>query len=147
VTSRDAFGLTTEGLEETQKGLAGLDKSLKQPITKGLRKFTGELVTRATAIGSGLGGVHRHAVQGGGIQQAAKTDRGVIRLSSSSSPTILGAEFGAKAYPQFPRWKGNQFTIGGGSGYMLHPALREYLPKGERKLAKAIVEQIGIEIR
>lgn len=37
-----------------------------------------------------------------------------------------GAEFGARAYKQFPPWRGNQWqSWGGGPGYFLHPAIRE----------------------
>lgn len=49
-----------------------------------------------------------------------------IRLSG---PFSLGAEYGAKKYPQFPPWRGNQFGDGQGGttgvGYFMHPAIRE----------------------
>lgn len=41
-------------------------------------------------------------------------------------PTFWGAEFGAKRWPQFRPWRGNQWGgWSGGPGYFLHPTIRD----------------------
>lgn len=67
-------------------------------------------------------------------QQAAAQDlrsrrrqrEAVIALGSvgRSKAWARGAELGAKRWPQFPPWTGNQFEEwAGGDGYFLHPAI------------------------
>jgi hypothetical protein len=51
-------------------------------------------------------------------------------------PFAFGAEFGAKRYPQFQPWRGNQWVAGEGPatgvGYFLYPAIRERRAEVER---------------
>jgi hypothetical protein len=51
-------------------------------------------------------------------------------------PFAFGAEFGAKRYPQFAAWRGNQWVGGSGPadgvGYFLYPAIREQHAEVER---------------
>jgi hypothetical protein len=149
-TSDSLVTLKVEGLAETVDGLKAVDKALPKAVSKSLREFVKELQRRAEREGSSLGGVHRHAVKLGGIKPSVRGGgkRAGIRLASSKSPTVLGAEFGALAYPQFPRWRGNQWTDPTGSnvGYMLHPAMRDFLPEAEERLADEILEAIAREI-
>ena len=145
--SGNAFRVDFRDLTDAAKDLQGLEKVTAPAITKGLKRFTGELRERSEAKGTGLGGVHRHAISQGGIEEFALPSAAGIRLAASRSPTILGAEYGAKQYPQFPAWRGNQFNpSASGVGYMMHPALREYLPKGEDKLAELVFDAIAKEI-
>ena len=146
-TRGHAFEVRFDDLSDAAKDLTGLDKVTGPAITKGLRRFTGELRERSESKGRGLGSVHRHAVNQGGIEEFTKATGAGIRLAASRSPTVLGAEYGAKQYPQFPQWRGNQFNpSASGVGYMMHPALREYLPKGEAKLAGLVFHAIAKEI-
>ena len=146
-TSSDV-AVEVEGLDEVFKGLKSFNKSLGTAITRGLREFAKELKRRGDAKGKSLGGVHRHAVKMGGLSPFARSASAGIKLAASKSPAIFGAEFGAKKYPQFPRWKGNQFTNPTGSdvGYMLHPAMREYLPEAEEQLLDELERQLAKEI-
>lgn len=146
-TRGHAFQIRYDDLTDAAKDLEGLEKVTGPAITKGLKRFTGELRERSESKGRGLGGVHRHAVSQGGIEEFQLAKASGIRLAASRSPTILGAEYGAKAYPQFPTWRGNQFNpSASGVGYMMHPALREYLPKGEDKLADLVFDAIKKEV-
>ena len=146
-TRGHAFEIRFDDLTETAKALDGLERVTAPAITKGIARFTGELKKRSEKKGRGLGGVHRHAIEEGGIEEFTLTTAAGIRLAASQSPTILGAEYGAKQYPQFPSWRGNQFNpSASGVGYMMHPALREYLPKGEDKLAGLVFDEIAKEI-
>lgn len=146
-TRGHAFQIDYSDLTEAAKALDGLDGVTVPAITKGLKRFTGELRERSESKGRGLGSVHRHAIDEGGIEEFTLNKAAGIRLAASSSPTILGAEYGAKQYPQFPRWRGNQFNpSASGVGYMMHPALREYLPKGEEKIADLVFDAIAKEI-
>lgn len=49
-----------------------------------------------------------------------------VSLKKSKVPFALGAEFGAKQYPQFPGWTGNQWSGNPeGVGYWFHPGIVE----------------------
>ena len=146
-TRGHAFRIEFSDLTDAAKDLEGLERVTGPAISKGLKRFTGELRERSESKGRGLGGVHRHAVDAGGIEEFSLASAAGIRLAASKSPTVLGAEYGAKQYPQFPTWRGNQFNpSASGVGYMMHPALREYLPKGEDKLAGLVFDEIAKEI-
>lgn len=44
-----------------------------------------------------------------------------------NTPFFYGAEFGATAYRQFLKWRGNQWRgWEGGPGYFLHPTIRDH---------------------
>lgn len=57
------------------------------------------------------------------------SSKGGISLRLSSKRGFeFGAEFGARRYPQFPPWKGNQFQNGDfpdGIGYFFHPGIAD----------------------
>lgn len=148
LASSSPFSLEVEGLTETLDGFRGLDKVVDRVISKGLARFAKDLRRRSEKRGSSLGGVHRHAVAGGGIEEFTRAGSAGLRLRSRKEPTILGAEYGAKQYRQFPKWRGNQFTGSRGSnvGYMVHPALRDYLPTADDALADAVLAEIANEI-
>ena len=141
------FQVKVDDLKDLSRDLGKVDARLRKAIPKGLRVFTVELRRRTETRGRSLGGVHRHAVKGG-VKQFAKADRAGVKLMASKSPAILGAEYGSKQWAQFPRWRGNQFSDQPGStvGYMLHPAMRDYLPTAEEQLADVILEAIADEI-
>jgi hypothetical protein len=83
----------------------------------------------AEARGRRLGGVHGHVVRMNSIRASKKSRAAVIRIGGTAAKhgPALGAEFGAKQYPQFPDWRGNQWQAWGtnGVGYMVHPSIRE----------------------
>ena len=137
--------LEVEGLREASTALRNLDKPLGRAIPKGLREFAKELRTRTERKGNALGGVHGHAVKVGGVAHFSRSTGAGIKLRASKSPAILGAEYGSHQYAQFPAWRGNQFTDakGSGVGYMMHPAMREFLPEAEKRLYDALLKAIN----
>lgn len=66
------------------------------------------------------------------IRTGNQANRASIVIGSAKEPWALGAEFGAKRFPQFQRWNGNQWRDSNGDkwagadpnvGYFLHPAI------------------------
>ena len=88
--------------------------------------------------------MHAHTVRRGGIKHFVRVDGAGIKLALDRVPTAAGAEYGATRYRQFPQWRGNQFTNPALDriGYMIHPALRDYLPAAEEQIADAIDKAI-----
>lgn len=140
--------LEVDGLVETARALKKISPALGRAIPKALRKFAIELKARTVREAGRLGGVHAHAVGGGGVKHFARSSGAGLKLAASKSPTILGAEYGSKQWSQFPPWRGNQFTDkkGSGVGYMMHPAMRDYLPTAEEKLYDELLAAINEEI-
>lgn len=69
-----------------------------------------------------------NATRDGSVANKAKDDlkiTGVGRVRYGGQPYDMGAEFGAYAYRQFLRWRGN----GDEAGYFFWPAIREYREK------------------
>jgi hypothetical protein len=106
----------------------------------GLDDFRRELRQGDPALGKALRGVHKEigdSVRDGARRRSRKqhvrralTSRGSqrsaeIALLKSRAEDVFGEEFGAKAYRQFPSWRGNQWsdpkslTV----GYMVHPEI------------------------
>ena len=137
--------LRTDDLAALQKTLKGLDRELGKVVPKMLRKFATEAKRRADREGQSLGGVHAHVVRRGAIKAFGRQDRSGIRLASKSVGPAAGAEYGAKAFPQFPRWRGNRFTVQPTDtvGYMIHPALRDFLPDAEERFLDELLEAIA----
>ncbi len=59
------------------------------------------------------------------ITARARGQSAAVAIGGARAPWMLGAEFGAKQYEQFPPWRGNQWQpFSGGVGYFVHPAIR-----------------------
>ncbi len=147
MTTRPPLGLSTDGLDESVEGLRASEKAVDKTLDKGLRRFITELLGRAQSEGKSAGGVHRHAINEGAFR---KTGKG-IEIDSRRSPTALGAEFGSHRWRQFPSWKGNDLGPADriqslAIGYMLHPALRDFIKPGERRLVDDVQTTIAKEI-
>jgi len=147
MTTRPPLGLGVDGLDESIKGLRASGRAVGKTLDKGLRRFISELLGRSESEGKSAGGVHRHAVAEGAFRKAGKG----IEIDSRRSPTALGAEFGAHRWRQFPSWKGNELGPGDriqnlAIGYMFHPALRDFIKPGERRLVDDVQTTIEKEI-
>lgn len=125
----------------------------------GLAEFVREL--RRIDLGKEIGAMNQAAAEpiaadarsrasrrGGSAAKAApsikatrKSAKAVIAVGGPRYRFGWGAEFGAKAYPQFPRWRGNQWNPdSGGVGYFLHPAIRDDREAFERRYFDGIEE-------
>lgn len=144
----EAIGLTVENLFPIVRGLGTLTKDAERLVNRAIRPMVKELHSRAESKGRSLGGVHAHTIRAGGVKRFTRAGISGIELSGSV-PTAAGSEFGAKQWAQFPEWKGNQFTnpARGKVGYMIHPALREYLPRAEKQIADAVADAVDEALR
>ena len=87
------------------------------------------VIDKAEQRGRRLGGVHAHVVGNNAFRASKRQRAATVNVGGAAAKhgPVLGAEFGAKQYRQFPEWRGNQWSPDGsaGVGYMLHPAIRE----------------------
>lgn len=110
------------GADDFQAALRRMDRNLYNEFRRA-KYAIGKLVTgrqkqAATAYS-------RQAAAAAKAIAVAQIGGGVgVSLRSSVVPFAAGAEFGAKQYPQFPSWTGNQWTgMPEGVGYWFHPAI------------------------
>lgn len=94
---------------------------------KDLNEEAADLVVDRAQSTTGLRPHQRNAARD--LRSRRRQSGAVIALAAAgkSKEYALGAEFGAKAHPQFEPWRGNQWVEWGNSGvgYFLHPAVRE----------------------
>jgi hypothetical protein len=140
VAETNVFELRVVGLSANVRELKRIDRSLGLAISRGLRVFAKELRELTEKKGRALGGVHAETISRKGVKHFARQDAAGLSLDLPKVPFAAGAEFGSFAFRQFPRWRGNQFTDPTGSsvGYMLHPAMREFLPEAEERIADEV---------
>jgi len=123
----DDVSLRLQGYRDFARSLKRLE--LGDALKAAHHQVSEVVVERAERKGRQLGGVHAHVVRAGSIR-ATKTAKGAsVRLGGSGKKhgPAFGAEFGAKQFPQFPRWRGNDMD----AGYMVHPAIRDLVASGE----------------
>ncbi len=140
----EAIELRVEGLAEMVAGLRALDRELPKAVSRGLRELSKEAQRRAEQEALGLGGVHAGVVRRRGIGRFASTTKAGLTLRAAKVPFAMGAEFGSHQFRQFPPWRGNRWTDPEGSnvGYMIHPALRKFLPEATADYADLIIREI-----
>lgn len=116
-----------EGLDEFRARLKELGAEWPKALGQANKQAAGVIVKSAQERADALGSTAAHVSSS--IKAAAQERAAVITLGGNSMPMALGAEFGARKYPQFPPWRGNQWTEGDGPaagvGYFLNPAVRE----------------------
>lgn len=87
------------------------------------------IVDKAEGKADELGGVHAHVFRMNSVRAGRAARGATINLGGTAAKhgPAFGAEFGSKAYGQFPAWRGNQWAPDedNGVGYMIHPAFRE----------------------
>lgn len=127
MASTDALGghVAVTGLPELLRDLKTMGRVLPAEIRKGHRRAAKvvEAAARARALAQG-GAIAkaRMAIKATATQRTAK----LVLDATGRYPFIFGAEFGAKQYPQFKPWRGNQWQPDSGNvGYAVHPAIRD----------------------
>lgn len=114
-----------EGLDDFRRALKALGAQWPKMLAKA-NHDAAELIARdAASKAGGQGGVA--AKVSPSIKATTTAASASVQLGSNAYPMALGAEFGAKQYPQFKAWRGNQWEPddANGVGYFLHPAIRE----------------------
>jgi hypothetical protein len=123
----DAAIVGIEGLAELQRELRRLSAEAPKELRKTHLEAAEYVRDRARAKARSVGPMQAKAATT--LVAAAEQRYAKVRLGKAGVAWgfALGAEYGARAYPQFPAWRGNQWTDEGGVGvgYFLHPAIRE----------------------
>ncbi len=89
-----------------------------------MRRKVADLVDeKATRKARDLGGVHAHvAVDLDSLRPKIESRNATLILGGRKKDgPAVGSEFGAKQYPQFPRWRGNDEN----AGYYVWPTIRD----------------------
>lgn len=122
-TSGD-YTVKVDGLDAFRKSLKELGPQWPKRLGQAHREAGDLVATAAKHKASVLGGVHRHVMPS--IKAAAAAQQAKVSIGGPAWPMAMGAEFGSLAYPQFPPWRGNQFSLDSGNvGYLVQPAARE----------------------
>ena len=123
---RTGAGFEVQGLKSFLKELKAVGEeypaAVKQANFDAASKIVGLARTRAGAVGVPT------ARRVGQSLRASRSGAGaVVSGGGPRYPTFWGAEFGAKRWPQFKPWRGNQWRgWQGGPGYFLHPTIRDH---------------------
>lgn len=122
-TQRSGEIVEVIGLKELIKGLKEADAALPKELGRASKDAADIVVTAASALASSVGGAARHAAPS--LKAAAQARQAAVSYGSDALPMAMGAEFGAKRYPQFKPFRGNQWEGDGGPGYVLSPTIKD----------------------
>ena len=120
--------LKIDGMDAFIRELKRTDSTLPKAMQKANNDVAAVVLRRAVQLRDSQPGSARKT----SIKTGNQATRASVVIGSEREPWTLGAEFGAKRFKQFQRWKGNQWrnAIGdqwGGAdpqvGYFLHPAI------------------------
>ena len=135
------------GVEEFARALKAMSPAVRRELDKKNRVIGSTVVAKGKGAASGVGRQQAAAAE----SMRATSARGGIAIRLPNVQGFeLGAEYGAKQYPQFPPWRGNQFTdSGSGPGYFMQPTIRQESPRivGEYLAAtQAAAAQVGLRM-
>lgn len=111
------------GVEEFARAVKAISPAVRRELDKRNRAIGGTVVNDARA-----GAPSRQAAAAAEALSATAARGGVAIRLRNVRGFEAGAEYGARQYPQFPPWRGNQFTGAENVGYFMHPAIRTRLP-------------------
>ena len=111
------------GLRDFQRALGEMADSL--PAS--LRDYNTVAAQEIVEAGRAKAGRPQQALAAKSLRASRAANYVAVLLGDNRRYAFArGAEWGARAYKQFPPWRGNQWmSWGGGPGYFLHPAIRE----------------------
>jgi hypothetical protein len=100
-----------------------MEKTAPKVVQKANKEVAEHVSDKSLRKLASLGGVHAHVARQKSIRPRAKADSASIVIGGAAKKhgPALGAEFGSKAYSQFPTWRGNKE----GAGYAVWPTIRE----------------------
>jgi hypothetical protein len=119
------------GLDELVHALDLVGHDLPEALRHAGETVAGKEAKAARARAHTIGGVAAHSADA--VYADMHGDVAGIGLDGSSYPTAWGAEFGAKAYPQFGSY------IGPDNGYFLYPTVAA----DEDQVAEAYSDALG----
>jgi hypothetical protein len=124
-------GVRVQGLDDFRRELRRMGARVTTRLSAANQDVADRLVVNpARREAQGQPGATGKLAEGSTIRAARRQKASVVVIGGTTkSPWALGAEFGAKQYPQFPPFRGNQFdSSGGDAGYAVHPVIRRNLP-------------------
>lgn len=126
MASTKAAAVRVEGLTELRSALKRLENLEDQAeLKQALWDAAGRVVDEARAKAS----TRQERSMASRLKASRSQAKAAVIIGGK--PFDLGAEFGAKAWPQFRDWLGNDMN----AGYLLFPTIREQTPQ--------IVEDLG----
>jgi hypothetical protein len=132
--------ILVEGLYEFLAQVKATAPEVAKEVSNVNKRAADIVKDTAKAKAAGLGGVANKAA--GSLATSKSTRLSSVRLGRGM-PFAFGAEFGAKHYPQFKPWRGNQWVSGEGPatgvGYFLYPAIRDERAKIETEYMAAML--------
>ncbi len=118
--------LRVEGLTESIKALRAIDKTLPRIVSKASRERVKKDIL-PPAVSNWASQPIKPSVAPRVIKASATATGAGLRLMAANHPYAMGVEHGAKRWPQFRRWRGNQFTPGSSTGYVVQDAIKDNL--------------------
>lgn len=109
-----------EGLGEFRRALKQLEGDYPKQLGAINAEIAQLVIDDATSLAEAGGGPYLAALRLRGIKASKAQTAAAIVLGGPAAPMTLGAEFGAKHYPQFGRWTG----AGDDAGHAVWPAIR-----------------------
>lgn len=143
-TSVTGRSIAVDGLSETMRGLKKIRPELGRIAAKANRDLTKEIILPAARRNWATQRI-KPSVANRAVVAAAGANWAGVRSKAKSFPYGAGVTFGARAFPQFRPWVGNQIS-GTGGDYIVSPAVREkgdefsarFMANLERHLVEAI---------
>lgn len=121
-TTRSGDVVTVEGLNDFIKDARAAGSDLPKEMGKASKEAGDVVITAARTVAGQQGGAARHAAPS--LKAAARAREVAVSIGGPDHPEALGAEFGAKRWPQFKPFRGNQWEGDGGPGYVLQPTVK-----------------------
>lgn len=114
------------GMREVEAGLRRARPELKAQLAQAHKAIGEDLIAApARRLAERLGGgqarlARRQVISASSLQRTV-----AVRMNAGRVPDAFGQEFGAKRFPQFQPWRGNQWNpdADSGPGYVLHPTI------------------------
>ncbi len=143
ISSVTGTSLQVDGLRESMKALKAIDARLPRVVSKTTRTLV-KTVMVPPAVANWRSQNIKPSVASQVVKGSGTTTGASLKLVGSRFPFAMGVEFGAKQYPQFRPWRGNQFTVAPGSstGYVAQDAVRDNLTEFGRKFEADIARDI-----
>lgn len=134
-----------QGLRGLGRDLRGAGGRIAKIVPDANQQIADEFVVQpARQAAKSQPGSTRKLAKGNAVRAVKKPAAAVVVIGGTKkSEWALGAEFGAKQYPQFQPWQGNQFdVVGGGPGYVVHPTIRKNLEGIEKRYEHIVLEEL-----
>lgn len=128
-TTRSGEVVEVEGLKELIAGLKQAEVKVAGEMGKASKEAGDVVIKAARTVAAQKGGAAAKAAPS--LVAAARAREAAVSYGSDRYPMAMGAEFGAKQYPQFEPFRGNQWEGDGGPGYVLQPTIKAKRPEFE----------------